>query len=421
MSTSKPRLSSWTIRASRPTRAASARWRANEPGPYANSKSAADRNRAHWCAVAPVVGHQDRDLCVAVSGDVVERGRVRQVAVYDDNSRQALLPYPCAARGSGRVERARVVDAHQPAVVAPRRDFFVARDDDDRARPGGCDHRLGHTTGESDAGVVVECGGEACLPEAEGANRDDDPGRGAHGVRMLPAVDVLYSVAKGAFYPGLRYGLRWTIEGVEHIAPSGPVILASNHISYLDPLTLAYVADKRKRRLRYLAKAELFDKPGLGVMLKAAHQIPVQRGTSDAASSLASAVEALGRGECVAVFPEGTISLDLEPMTGKSGAARLAKAAGVAVTPVGLWGSHRIMFKGRKPHWQTGVAQVAVVGKPVTVEPDEHVKRATDRIMAAIADCVARAREIYPQQPAPGEDAWWVREPETASVRVRTP
>ncbi len=194
-------------------------------------------------------------------------------------------------------------------------------------------------------------------------------------MRMLPAVDALYSGAKGAFYPGLRYGLRWTIEGEEHIAPSGPVILASNHISYLDPLTLAYVADKRKRRLRFLAKAELFDKRGFGMLLQAAHQIPVQRGTSDAASSLAAAVDALGRGECVAVFPEGTISLDLEPMAGKSGTARLAKAAGVAVTPVGLWGSHRIMFKGRKPHWQWGVAQIAVVGKPVTVEPDEHVKR----------------------------------------------
>ena len=238
-------------------------------------------------------------------------------------------------------------------------------------------------------------------------------------MRMLPAVDVLYSVAKGAFYPGLRYGLRWTIEGAEHIPASGPVILASNHISYLDPLTLAYVADKRKRRLRYLAKAELFDKAGLGVLLRAAHQIPVARGSADASSSLTAAVDALSRGECVAVFPEGTISLDLEPMKGKSGTARLAKAAGVPVTPVGLWGAHRIMFKGRKPHWRTGVAQTAVVGKPVTVDPDEHVKHATERIMAGIVECVARAREIYPQQPGPGEDPWWVRDPSTAGIRLQ--
>jgi 1-acyl-sn-glycerol-3-phosphate acyltransferase len=226
---------------------------------------------------------------------------------------------------------------------------------------------------------------------------------------MLPTVDVLYSVAKGVFYPGLRYGLRLTIEGGEHIACDGPVILASNHISYLDPLTLAWVADRRGRRLRFLAKAELFEKPVLGWMLDAAHQIPVQRGSTTAAHALDAGVDALRRGECVAVFPEGTISLDLDPMPGKSGTARLAKSAGVPVTPVGLWGSHRIMFKGRKPTWRWGVAQTAVVGEPVTIPAGEHHKDATQRIMQAIRACVARARAIYPQAPKPGEDAWWVR------------
>jgi 1-acyl-sn-glycerol-3-phosphate acyltransferase len=236
---------------------------------------------------------------------------------------------------------------------------------------------------------------------------------------MLPAVDALYSGAKTVFYPGLRYGLRWTIEGEERIPSQGPVILASNHISYLDPLTLAYVADRRGRRLRFLAKAELFDKRGLGALLRAAHQIPVQRGTSNAVHALDAAVDALRRGECVAVFPEGTISLDLEPMAGKSGTARLARAAGVPVTPVGLWGTHRILMKGRKPHWRWGVAQVGVVGDALTIGPDEHIKDATDRVMQAICTCVARAREIYPQQPASGDDDWWARSPETAQLRTR--
>ena len=238
------------------------------------------------------------------------------------------------------------------------------------------DDGVGHALRERDPSVVVEDGSEASLAEAEGPKRYDDPRGGgggvrgvvlrglpAHGVRMLPAVDALYSGAKGLFYPGLRYGLRWTVEGEERIPRHGPVILASNHISYLDPLTLAYVANTRGRRLRFLAKAELFDKRGLGPLLRAAHQIPVQRGTTNAVHALDAAVEALHRGECVAVFPEGTISLDLEPMAGKSGTARLARAASVPVLPVGLWGSHRIMFKGRKPHWRWGVAQVAVVGE----------------------------------------------------------
>jgi 1-acyl-sn-glycerol-3-phosphate acyltransferase len=230
-------------------------------------------------------------------------------------------------------------------------------------------------------------------------------------------VDALYSLAKGVFYPGLRYGLAWRMEGVEQVPEQGPVILASNHMSYLDPLTLAYVADRRHRRLRFLAKAELFDKRGLGPLLRGVHQIPVQRGTANAADALGGAVDALHRGECVAVFPEGTISLDLEPMAGKSGTARLAQQSGVPVTPVGLWGTHRILFKGRKPNWQWGVAQTAVVGAPVAVAPDDDVKVATDRIMGAIAACLARAREIYPQHPSTGDDDWWWREPGTAVMR----
>ncbi len=229
-------------------------------------------------------------------------------------------------------------------------------------------------------------------------------------------MDAVYSLAKGVFYPGLRYGLKWKMEGTDRIPETGPVLLASNHISYLDPLTLAYVANARRRHVRFLAKAELFDKRGLAPLLRGAEQIPVERGSANAADALRGAIDALARGECVTVFPEGTISLDLEPMAGKSGTARLARASGVAVTPVGLWGTHRILFKGRKPHWQWGVAQTAVVGEPVAVGPDDHVKEATDRIMQALCACVARAREIYPQRPAGGDDWWW-REPGTAVLR----
>jgi 1-acyl-sn-glycerol-3-phosphate acyltransferase len=182
-------------------------------------------------------------------------------------------------------------------------------------------------------------------------------------------------------------------------------------------LVLAYLADQRHRRVRFLAKAELFDKKPLGTILRGAHQIPVKRGTSDAASSLDAAVEALGRGECVTVFPEGTISLDLEPMAGKSGTARLAQQSGVPVTPVGLWGMHRVMFKGRKPEWRTGVAETVAVGPPLRIAPDEDVREATDRIMQAICAQVARAREIYPQAPEGDDDGWWVRSPDSARLR----
>jgi len=235
---------------------------------------------------------------------------------------------------------------------------------------------------------------------------------------MLPTVDAVYSVAKVVFTPWLRWGLRWTIEGADDIPESGPVLLASNHVSYLDPLTLAWVANSRGRHVRYLAKAELFAKPALGTLLRAAHQIPVERGRADAAAALDAAVAALAQGECVAVFPEGTISQDLEPMAAKSGTARLARRAGVAITPVGLWGAHRILTKGRHPDWRWGVHQTAVVGKPIVPGPDEHVKQTTERVMSGIIECVARARELYPPRDA-GEPPWWWRDPETAGAHRR--
>jgi 1-acyl-sn-glycerol-3-phosphate acyltransferase len=234
---------------------------------------------------------------------------------------------------------------------------------------------------------------------------------------MLPAVEPVYGALRSALVTPIRFGMRWTIEGAHRIPVHGPVILASNHVSYLDPMALGFLADRRHRRVRFLAKRELFDKALMGSVLRAAHQIPVARDTAAAAGSLDAAVAALRAGECVCVFPEGTISLDLEPMAGKTGTARLAGETGVPVTPVGLWGAQRILFKGRKPRWRTGVAEVAVVGDPLRVAPDEDVRAATDRIMAAISACVGRARALYPQRPGSDEGDWWVRRPETATVR----
>ncbi len=234
---------------------------------------------------------------------------------------------------------------------------------------------------------------------------------------MLPAVEPVYGALRNTLVVPTRLALRWTIEGAHRIPVRGPVILASNHVSYLDPLVLAYVADRRHRRLRFLAKRELFDHRLMGAVLRGAHQIPVARDSAAAAGSLDAAVSALRAGECVCVFPEGTISLDLEPMVGKTGTARLAAATGVPVTPVGLWGAQRILFKGRKPRWRWGVAEVVVVGDPVRIGPDDDVRVATDRVMEAIAGCVAEARARYPQQPTPREGDWWVRRPETAVVR----
>ena len=104
------------------------------------------------------------------------------------------------------------------------------------------------------------------------------------GLRMLPAVEPVYAVARNALLPPLHLGIRWTIEGAHRVPVRGPVILASNHVSYLDPLALAYLADRRHRKARFLAKAELFEKRGLGCALRARPPDPGARGTrADAA------------------------------------------------------------------------------------------------------------------------------------------
>lgn len=230
-------------------------------------------------------------------------------------------------------------------------------------------------------------------------------------------MELAYPVVAGMLRPLLRLGMRWRVEGEDNLARSGPVIVAANHISYLDPLAIALVADRRRRRVRYLAKRELFDRAVLGGFLRAAGQIPVSRGTTDAAAALDDAVRALEAAQCVVVFPEGTISPDLEPMAGRTGTARLAALAGVPVVPLGLWGTHRTMTKGRPPRWRFGVATSVVLGEPIRVGAQEDLHEATDRVMEAVCRCVQRARTIYPQRPAAGEDPWWVREPGTAVLR----
>lgn len=230
-------------------------------------------------------------------------------------------------------------------------------------------------------------------------------------------MEPLYGLAELLLRRPMRHGFRWTIEGLEHIPTTGPALLASNHISYLDPLCLPYATDEVGRRIRLLAKAELFERRFPARVLRSLGHIPVERGTADASGALEAAGATLARGELVGVFPEGTISRDLDPMAGKTGAARLARATGVPVVPVGLWGGHRLITAGRRRSWRLGVAMTVVLGEPFVIGPADNPRLATDRIMEAICVQVARARALYPQSPKPGDPDWWVRPPEAARLR----
>jgi len=229
-------------------------------------------------------------------------------------------------------------------------------------------------------------------------------------------VEPLYGLVEILLRPPVRRGLRWRVEGVERLPADGPLLLASNHVSYFDPIAVANLTDLAGRRVRFLAKAELFRNRILGAALRSMGQIPVERGTGDAAA-LDAAAAALRMGRCVHVFPEGTISDDLDPMAGKTGLARLARAAGVDVVTVGLWGSHRVIPpEGHKAkRFRTPIT--VVVGETIPVGPNANPRETTDRIMAGICAAVAEARRLYPPPTAADGDAWWARPPQSARLR----
>ena len=117
-----------------------------------------------------------------------------------------------------------------------------------------------------------------------------------------------------------------TWRGLENIPREGGVIIVANHVTILDPVTLAHaIYDGVRRTPSFLAKSELFKVPVLGALLRKAGQIPVYRRTRDAVNSLRDAEAALVAGECVVIYPEGTCTRDPNgwPMVAKTGVARL--------------------------------------------------------------------------------------------------
>ena len=133
-----------------------------------------------------------------------------------------------------------------------------------------------------------------------------------------------YRLAELAIRPPLAMWLNWRFEGLEHIPSEGPVLVACNHISYFDPLAHGYMLLKARRRPRYLAKKELYSNPLLRSVLRGTRQIPVDRGSTDAAQALSAAVAALQRGECIFIYPEGSATRDpaLWPMKARTGGMR---------------------------------------------------------------------------------------------------
>ncbi|MPZ87098.1 MAG: 1-acyl-sn-glycerol-3-phosphate acyltransferase [Nitriliruptorales bacterium] len=221
---------------------------------------------------------------------------------------------------------------------------------------------------------------------------------------MEPVYGTVISLVRTGFR---ACGWRIEVQGAQHIPRAGPAVLASNHIGYLDFTFVGYGARARRRVVRFLAKQEIFDKRGVGWLMRKMRHIPVDR-YGRAVEAFGAAVKSLKQGELVGMFPESTISRSFVPMAGKTGAVRMAMAADVPLIPCVVWGSQRLLTKGRRRNLQRGVAIVVAFGEPLAYQPDEEPVEVTKRLMARIADLLEAAQADYPQQPASDADRWWL-------------
>jgi 1-acyl-sn-glycerol-3-phosphate acyltransferase len=205
--------------------------------------------------------------------------------------------------------------------------------------------------------------------------------------------------------------LMWTRRnwaGMEHLAGNHGIIVVPNHVSHADPLVAGHFIYEAGRWPQFLGKASVFRVPVIGWIINRVRQIPVERGTVDAARSLDRLTAALNEGGAVVIYPEGTTTRepDLWPMRGKTGAARLALATGAPVVPVVMWGPQDIFDpRTKKLRLRPGVAVTVVAGPPIDLSawqgqgPNRALlEEMTDVIMLRLRDMLA---EVRGEQPPP--------------------
>ena len=191
-------------------------------------------------------------------------------------------------------------------------------------------------------------------------------------------MPLLYSIGKITVGHVMTLGWRPRVEGLEHIPTTGGAIFAGNHLSVADELFLGAVVP---RHIAFWAKAEYFRGGGFGgnvtkFVLEGLGAIKVERGGGRAAlAAFDGAIPVLKSGDMVAVYPEGTRSPDGRLYRGRTGAARLAVAAGVPIIPVGVLGTEKVQPIGQPYPKLVGPGKITVkFGKPI-----ETADRADDR------------------------------------------
>lgn len=217
-------------------------------------------------------------------------------------------------------------------------------------------------------------------------------------------MGAVYSAASRVFEVGFRVaGVDVRVEGLEHLPASGPGIVASNHVGYVDFPFVMLAAPRPRREMAFLARGDLFERRVVGPALRALGQIPVDQ-HGDAALAMRAAEEHLAAGGLVGLHPEGTINPTFLPMQGKSGAIRLAQRTGAPIIPTAVWGSQRLLTKWRPASVpERGIAVRVIYGEPF-VPPPGPASGSTRELMARITALVERA---IADESAPA-GSWWV-------------
>ncbi|GAB3198414.1 lysophospholipid acyltransferase family protein [Nocardioides hungaricus] len=194
------------------------------------------------------------------------------------------------------------------------------------------------------------------------------------------------------------------ITGAEHVPRSGGVLLAYNHIGYVDFVYGGLAANPSGRLVRFMAKRELFAHRYVGPLMRSMHHIEVDRGAGEA--SYRTAVEYLRAGEAVGIFPEATISRSMELKEFKTGAVRIAAEAGVPLVPVVMWGTQRMLTKDHPRDLSRGRTISLTVGAPLQPTASDPVAQ-TAQLRATMAELLDRTIREYPADEQP-PGSWWL-------------
>jgi len=199
-------------------------------------------------------------------------------------------------------------------------------------------------------------------------------------------------------------GLRFQMQGTEHIPRSGGAVLAVNHISYLDFVLGGFAAHPSKRLVRFMAKRETFDHAISGPLMRSLHHIRVDR--ADGIASYQEGVRYLKMGEVVGIFPEATISRSFEIKELKTGAVRLAAEARVPLVPVILWGTQRMLTKDHPRDFSRGKTIGISVGAPLHPTGADPAAE-TAALRSAMTSQLDAAIKAYPAEEQP-PGRWWL-------------